>query len=231
MEKNKTGKYLKYAIGEIILVVIGILIALQINNWNEHRKFNELLKLYQENIIFELEQDLIHINELDSINKTRKSSIENYIDYYNSEKINSNILKAKGDSTQLQIAMFNTNSYSVQDLMTTGNIKLFPLDKKKAILKFKNSQDKYVFIQSKTLDLLTNKFEDFEKEIDLIFTNGYSNKEHIEVKNWAYDLNSTQFRKRNNYIITFLELYEYQINVLANIRKETIELRNILEKK
>jgi hypothetical protein len=38
MEKNKTGKYLKYAIGEIILVVIGILIALQINNWNELRK-------------------------------------------------------------------------------------------------------------------------------------------------------------------------------------------------
>lgn len=37
MEKNKTGKYLKYAIGEIVLVVIGILIALSINNWNENR--------------------------------------------------------------------------------------------------------------------------------------------------------------------------------------------------
>ncbi len=37
MEQNKTGKYFKYAIGEIILVVIGILIALQINNWNENR--------------------------------------------------------------------------------------------------------------------------------------------------------------------------------------------------
>jgi len=38
METGKTSKYLKYAIGEIILVVIGILIALQINNWNEERK-------------------------------------------------------------------------------------------------------------------------------------------------------------------------------------------------
>jgi len=36
--ENKTSKYLKYAIGEIVLVVIGILIALQINNWNEYRK-------------------------------------------------------------------------------------------------------------------------------------------------------------------------------------------------
>ena len=38
MEKNKTGKYLKYAIGEIVLVVVGILIALSINSWNESRK-------------------------------------------------------------------------------------------------------------------------------------------------------------------------------------------------
>ena len=45
--ENKTSKYLKYAIGEIVLVVIGILIALQINNWNELRKERqELLNIY-----------------------------------------------------------------------------------------------------------------------------------------------------------------------------------------
>ncbi|MDT0557834.1 DUF6090 family protein [Ichthyenterobacterium sp. W332] len=38
MKQNKTSKYFKYAVGEIILVVIGILIALQINNWNEEKK-------------------------------------------------------------------------------------------------------------------------------------------------------------------------------------------------
>ena len=38
LTENKFSKYLLYAIGEIILVVIGILIALQINNWNEGRK-------------------------------------------------------------------------------------------------------------------------------------------------------------------------------------------------
>ncbi|HKK11765.1 MAG TPA: hypothetical protein VJ945_02970 [Flavobacteriaceae bacterium] len=40
LAEGKTGNYLKYAIGEIVLVVIGILIALQINNWNEQRKDN-----------------------------------------------------------------------------------------------------------------------------------------------------------------------------------------------
>jgi hypothetical protein len=42
--ENKNGKYFKYAIGEIVLVVIGILIALQINNANEQSKQNSLAK-------------------------------------------------------------------------------------------------------------------------------------------------------------------------------------------
>jgi Family of unknown function (DUF6090) len=58
MEKNKTGRYLKYAIGEIVLVVIGILIALQINNWNEVRKSNQktllLLKEVQTELAFNI---------------------------------------------------------------------------------------------------------------------------------------------------------------------------------
>jgi len=53
--ENKTGKYFKYAIGEIILVVIGILIALQINNWNEKRKNktfeNEILTQIRANLV------------------------------------------------------------------------------------------------------------------------------------------------------------------------------------
>ena len=55
MEKNKTGKYFKYAIGEIILVVIGILIALQINNWNEVRKS----KTKATTILKEIRSDMI----------------------------------------------------------------------------------------------------------------------------------------------------------------------------
>ena len=42
-DDNKPMKYMKYAIGEILLVVVGILIALSINNWNEERK-NDLIE-------------------------------------------------------------------------------------------------------------------------------------------------------------------------------------------
>jgi hypothetical protein len=59
--ENKTGKYFKYAIGEIVLVVIGILIALSINNWNERwkiqsnqEKYLTLLKTEAENNLKEI---------------------------------------------------------------------------------------------------------------------------------------------------------------------------------
>ena len=54
MEQNKTGKYFKYAIGEIVLVVIGILIALSINNWNEKNK----LKKEESKILTEIRKSL-----------------------------------------------------------------------------------------------------------------------------------------------------------------------------
>jgi hypothetical protein len=56
--ENKTGKYFKYAIGEILLVVIGILIALQINNWNEERKSKKLEKVFLTQILKSLKSDL-----------------------------------------------------------------------------------------------------------------------------------------------------------------------------
>lgn len=52
--ENKNSKYLKYAIGEIVLVVIGILIALQINTWNQDR----LNKAYEQKMLRELVEDL-----------------------------------------------------------------------------------------------------------------------------------------------------------------------------
>ena len=54
LAQNKIGQYLKYALGEIFLVVIGILIALQINNWNEGRKAQKL----SHDILLEIKENL-----------------------------------------------------------------------------------------------------------------------------------------------------------------------------
>jgi len=57
LTENKTGKYFKYAFGEIVLVVIGILIALQINNWNSNRLVEINITNYYERIIVELDEE------------------------------------------------------------------------------------------------------------------------------------------------------------------------------
>jgi hypothetical protein len=61
LSEGKTGKYFKYAIGEIILVVIGILIALGINNWNENRKTEIKIKQFLISLKSDLRNDLNEI--------------------------------------------------------------------------------------------------------------------------------------------------------------------------
>ena len=56
--ENKTSKYLKYAIGETILVVIGILIALQINNWNQNRLDRKFETVMLNEVKSSLESDM-----------------------------------------------------------------------------------------------------------------------------------------------------------------------------
>lgn len=58
MDTKSTGKYLKYAIGEIVLVVVGILIALQINNWNSESQKEAREEAYLAGIMHDLENDL-----------------------------------------------------------------------------------------------------------------------------------------------------------------------------
>jgi hypothetical protein len=70
---NKISKYLLYALGEIVLVVIGILIALQINNWNENQKaVADQRKLFA-NLKVDFESRLVELSEL---NASRGSCIE-----------------------------------------------------------------------------------------------------------------------------------------------------------
>ena len=88
MEKNKTANYLKYAIGEIVLVVIGILIALQINNWNESKKQHEILNGHLETILENLNNNKIQLNTLID---HRKKSLALSTQMINSYKSNKNV--------------------------------------------------------------------------------------------------------------------------------------------
>ncbi|HAS59729.1 MAG TPA: hypothetical protein DCS64_14825, partial [Algoriphagus sp.] len=75
MEERKIRRYLLYALGEILLVMIGILLALQVNNWNEQRKAKIKSITYHERILEDLD---IFISETNQAMK-RSTSIRNLI--------------------------------------------------------------------------------------------------------------------------------------------------------
>ena len=73
--ENKTGKYFKYAIGEIVLVVIGILIALSINNWNTNKLNNDRNNLLLIKLSKELDLNIERINLLDTTDHAFKGRL------------------------------------------------------------------------------------------------------------------------------------------------------------
>ena len=80
VNRNKIKKYLIYAIGEISLVVIGILIALQINNWNQNRKKNIQEKETAVSVFNELEQNLQYTKQQKESTKIRISYLEKLLE-------------------------------------------------------------------------------------------------------------------------------------------------------
>jgi len=79
-DDNKPIKYFRYAIGEIVLVVIGILIALSINNWNEHRKEDINLYNIYEVVVKDLKNDINDINGLLKYYETIKPKFNKVLD-------------------------------------------------------------------------------------------------------------------------------------------------------
>jgi hypothetical protein len=127
LETGKTGKYLKYAIGEIILVVIGILIALQINNWNEARKSRDQEVLYLNRLITENKQDLVAFK--DNIAELQKGmeSVVNFSEALKNETTNdSTLIKSANDYFRYGsiYPIFYASSSTFDDLSSTGNLKV-----------------------------------------------------------------------------------------------------------
>ena len=80
LEQNKMGTYFKYAVGEILLVVIGILIALQVNNWNEKSNEQKKLQTIYGIITKDLESDIGKIKETIDFYKKREPYLKQVLD-------------------------------------------------------------------------------------------------------------------------------------------------------
>ena len=128
IKENKVSKYVLYAIGEIILVVIGILIALQINNNNEIRKAREKELHYLSNIKSDLN---LNIKEIESYIITRSTQIESAnkaIEYFEGKPL-TNLDDFNKDIVNIYTwRKFYQINNTFQELTNSGNLALISND-------------------------------------------------------------------------------------------------------
>ena len=136
MEQNKTSKYFKYAIGEIVLVVIGILIALQINNWNQNRLNENLESQYYKRLLEDLREELVILQSTLNYSHQVLGHAEKAIAVFeNSPDANPNPVDNLINiyqASQLQYA--NAASSTYQELIASGQINLIQNDSLKTAL-------------------------------------------------------------------------------------------------
>jgi hypothetical protein len=169
MEKNKTGKYFKYAIGEIVLVVIGILIALSINTWNENRKN----KITEQDIYCKLLEDF----NLDRQNIAKLSAEADY-KINVAKKILLELPKKNKDKSYLidnYIQALRTNAFipskvTISDITSSGKLSLIKNNELKTnLLRYYAELDNLLFQLSLGRSKILDRAFAYENDIDFGF--------------------------------------------------------------
>lgn len=122
---NKFTKYLLYALGEIILVVIGILIALAINNANQNRINSNNEQVYLHGLEQEFKTSKLKLQELTSVNKRNyegSKKIIGYITYKDKTPSEAEFSKLLYNTFSNDIG-FNPNNSLLNEMINSGNIK------------------------------------------------------------------------------------------------------------
>jgi hypothetical protein len=226
MEKNKTGKYFKYAIGEIVLVVIGILIALSINNWNENRKE----RLIEIAILTDIRKDLIQTKEDLTINiKAHKRQLKIYSELHN------NLEKTKVYNDSLD-SKFNQLIFWSSPYLTLATYENLKLDKGIEIILNDSLKNQIINLHEKTFKTFIG---DIERE-EWINTEAlsrptlmkyfyYNDRKNVVPKDYNALVNDRDFLSVLNFTIDLrkrsLRVTEYNIyEIQIVIDKITTEL-------
>jgi len=148
LTENKVSKYLIYAIGEIILVVIGILIALQINTWNENRKKETKTQQIYHQILADLNRDRDYANFIINKFEGQRKLYRDYLESFNNTNINRKTMYR--NLLQLNMEGYPINSYTsiIESLQNSGEIVLIPQAIRNKLINVKRQQQKITVDES-----------------------------------------------------------------------------------
>lgn len=138
---GRFSRYLLYAIGEILLVVIGILIALQVNNWNEKRKnFNQIEK-YAKSLIEDIQDDIEMIEVIKFTAEQINIRIDSLTNYVRDKKMDEISNLQLINYTWIQVYRpYAWNRATLDELKSSGNLNLI---EKKELVKLISEYDAY----------------------------------------------------------------------------------------
>lgn len=121
--ENKTGKYFKYAIGEIVLVMIGILLALQVSNWNQDRKDRISERELLDNIHRDFVQNKIQFDTVKAINYRNLASLNSQISLFPIERDSAKIAAFQSYLPKQEIS-YNPYSSSIKSVIYSNSLEL-----------------------------------------------------------------------------------------------------------
>jgi len=129
LNKGKLSKYLLYAFGEIFLVVIGILIALQINNWNENRQNKKTENNYLLGIIDNLDKDIEELKSHLGKDTLQLQAQTTILRSFRGEKIKNNSSELVTAILRFQgLRSFEGNNIVFEDMKSSGKINMIASD-------------------------------------------------------------------------------------------------------
>ncbi|WP_052184172.1 DUF6090 family protein [Psychroserpens sp. Hel_I_66] len=215
LSEGKTGKYLKYAIGEIVLVVIGILIALQINNFNNSRQETKIEQAYLLSLQTEYETNLEKINISLQANKERVNAVEDMLTLFDtnvldtiSDKAISDILYSvfSGDAT------FQPSKGVSTDIISSGNLN---------VIKNKKLRQRIASFESKLdfLKLMRNAINTLKSKLKNQLNKNGSIRKLLMGRGREFEHNSISDSINNRQIFSLIEfennLLDYYLTIKA----------------
>jgi hypothetical protein len=222
MEKNKTGKYFKYAIGEIILVVIGILIALSINNWNEKNNAIKKTHTYLNALNTEIESNNINIiryidlyhNDIKGASETLSQLHSENANYFNDSLVG-NVLDT-GPIYKLNIIKSTFN-----DLINSGILEhLNDVDLKNSILAIESNIDKFYEKYSDAKDV----WDDYQLPYLMKYGNVSSNWSSIS----SIKIQKTPYKNKVDAFVNnkeYADILALRMRMVDNLRQWSVRLK------